>query len=457
MLTLAQTDFVAQHADLSTTIFLLDKWIHLQTHERHLPGLAIGVIQNGELIWGKGYGFANLEDATPVTVDTRFRIASITKTFTAVAIMQLRDSGRLRLDDPVSQDLNWFDLRYDGAPPITIRHLLTHTSGLPRDATVPHWTENVFQAWDEVVATTRQRKPISAPLQDFGYSNLGYTLLGGVIEAVSGKTWRDYIQTHILNPLEMNNTLIAPTSSDTNLAVGYFIPDDQHARKSVPFIATNGFSPAGSMASSINDLAKYARFHLSTQDTPVLSSYSLREMHNIQWLNKDWQAGYGLGIGIQHLGEWTVSGHAGGYKGYLTFFVMCREHNFGVIVLTNSLDSDPFQFVDRAYRMVLPEILKITKAETPEPGPEWQKFVGTYYDDAGELEVIVREGQLQIVSLRNLNVPPAILEPTDDTNEFIIKEPGGPWETARFERDTGGNVTRLWLRHEYVLPKPSKE
>ena len=207
---ITQTDFVTQHADLSTSIYLLDKWISFQRHEHHLPGLVVGLVNDGRLIWGKGYGYADLEHETPITLDTRFRIASITKTFTAVAILQLRDSGKLQLDDPVSTYLEWFSLRYDNAPPISIRQLLTHTSGLPRDATIPHWTDNVFQSWDEVVATTQQRKPVIPPLQDFGYSNLGYTLLGGIIEVVTGQTWVDYIQKNILTPLNMNETVVDP-------------------------------------------------------------------------------------------------------------------------------------------------------------------------------------------------------------------------------------------------------
>jgi CubicO group peptidase (beta-lactamase class C family) len=121
-----QNSFVDQHADLATAVGLLDKWISLQLRERHLPGLAIGIVHQGDLIWGKGYGFSNIEQNMPVTLDTRFRIASITKTFTALAVLQLRDAGKLRLDDPVSDYLSWFNLRYEGAPPITIRHLLTH-------------------------------------------------------------------------------------------------------------------------------------------------------------------------------------------------------------------------------------------------------------------------------------------------------------------------------------------
>jgi CubicO group peptidase (beta-lactamase class C family) len=257
MTTALQTDFVTQHDDLATAVSLFEKWAAYQVREHRLPGVAAGLVHQGNLIWGKGYGVADREQQTPVTLDTRFRIASITKTFTGVAIMQLRDAGKLRLDDPVSHYLDWFDLRYEGAPAITIRHLLTHTSGLPRDATIPHWTENVFQSWDEVVTTTRQRKPVLPPRQQFGYSNLGYTLLGGIIEVASGESWAEYIQHHILDPLQMTDTIVAPAGGEPNLATGYYVLDENGVRHTAPFVPTNGFSPSASMASSGNDRGEF--------------------------------------------------------------------------------------------------------------------------------------------------------------------------------------------------------
>ncbi len=448
-----QTEFVTQHADLATAIGLLDKWTAYQVRERRLPGVAVGLVHQGDLIWGKGYGLADMEQQTPITLDTRFRIASITKTFTGVAVMQLRDAGKLRLDDPAAEYLDWFDLRYEDAPAITIRHLLTHTSGLPRDATVPHWTEHVFQSWDEVVATTKQRKPVLPPRQEFGYSNLGYTLLGGIIEAVSGESWADYIQRHILDPLDMRDTVVTPAGGEANLATGYFMPDESGVRHAAPFIPTNGFSPSASMASSVNDLAKYMRFHLGMDSTPVLKAHTLREMHTVDWLHKDWSGGYGPGIGIYRIGDWTMSGHSGGYNGYLTQFSLCRDHKAGVIVLTNSLGSDPYSFVEQAYKLVLPEIIKINTPKPAEAKAEWQKFTGTYVDSWSEIEVIVRGGQLQVVSVQWLQLPPAVLEPTDDPAVFTIKEPNGTRETARFEQNDAGEITRIWLRNEYLKRK----
>ena len=447
------TKLTEQHPDLATAINLLDKWVARRAYQLHQPGLAVGLVHRGELLWGKGYGLANVEYAEPVTLDTRFRIASITKTFTAVAILQLCEADKLRLDDPVSQYLSWFKLRYDGAPEITIRHLLSHISGLPRDATTPVWTENKFQSWAELVETTQTRQPTMPPAEDHSYSNLGYALLGGVVEVVSGEAWADYIQKHILDPLGMANTLVTPAGDEPNLAAGYQITRENYVREAAPISASNGFSAAFSIASSVNDLVKYMRFHLSMEDTPLLSAYSLREMHRIQWLNKNWQNGYGLGAEVYRINEWIISGHSGGYKGYLTGFYMAREQEFGVIVLTNALESRPFEYVDRAFKLVLPEVLKAFAKPKPEPDPTWQKYVGSYRYDWGDGEVVIRNRQLQLVSLDWLDNPPMTLEPTGEVHVFRIHVPGNPGETARFELDDAGEVTRLWLRNEYAVRK----
>ncbi|MEL6307469.1 MAG: serine hydrolase [Chloroflexota bacterium] len=446
---MTNTEFLNDHADLATAIDLYDKWAAKHVHDTHLPGLAIGIVHNGELLWGKGYGYADIASETPITLDTRFRIASITKTFTAVAILQLYDAGKLRLDDPISDYLDWFDLQYPDAPPISIYHCLTHTSGLPRDATTPHWTENVFQSWDEVVETTKTRQPMMPPLQDYSYSNLGYTLLGGVIEAVSGMPWDVYITENIVNPLGMDNTTVAPTKSDAPIATGYLGIDDTYQTAPVPFVETKGFSPSASVASSINDLVKYARFHLSKGQTPLLSGYSLRQMHRVHWLFEDWSTGYGLGARQWRINKYNLSGHTGGYKGYLTMFSVCRKHDFGLIALTNSVASMPYSIVERGYKLVLPEIEKIT-SKTSQPAPEWADYVGTYLNDWGNTEIVIRNGQLQAVSLDALDAPPAILEPTEQADTFIIKVIGNPGESLRFLRDDDGKVVRMMNRNEYA-------
>jgi len=439
---------LTDHKDLATSIDIFDKWLERTMFKNHQPGIAVGIVYDGELLWGKGYGVADIDSQTPITLDTRFRIASITKTFTAVAIMQLRDAGQLKLDDPVSQHLEWFDLRYKDAPEITIRNLLSHSSGLPRDSHEPMWTACDAPEWDDFVEATKQRQPTRAPYDKFAYSNLGYSLLGGIIHAVSGQTWADYLQQHILDPLGMTETHTTPNADDELLATGYSKLDDNYDRSALPFFLMNGFEASANFASSVNDLVKYATFHLSKDESPILSNHTLRDMHRVHWLQDSWDNGYGLGLGVYKIKDWTLSGHSGGYPGYLTGFSLSREHNVSVILLTNAIDSNPFQYIEQCYKLVLPEIIKATAKPTPDADPIWEKYVGEYSNDWSLDKVVIRNNQLQIIFLDGVNAPPSILEPTDEAHVFILQEAGQSNESVRFEFDDDGQVSKMRYRNE---------
>ncbi len=446
-------DLPKQHPDLATAIDLYAAWIRFTMRQKHQPGLALGIVYDGELLWGNGFGYADIEAKTPVALDTRFRIASISKTFTAVAILKMRDAGALSLDDPVAKYLDWFDLRYEGAPEITIRNLLTHTSGLPRDSHNPMWTECEAPEWDEFVNELKSRPPTRPPYDKFAYSNVGYSLLGGIIEAVSGMAWADYLQLNILDPLDMRETRPTPQRDDPLLATGYSQLDDNYQRKAMPFFLMNGFEASANFASSINDLVKYAAFHLTDEENAVLSPHSLRDMHRIHWLEPTWRSGYGLGSMQYKLEDWSISGHGGGYPGYLTGFTLCREHKTALIVLTNALGSAPTEYINQGYKLVLPEIIKANETPAPEADPAWQIYLGEYAHEWGYEKVILRGGQLQIVSLDAMEYPPVTLEPTEAEHVFTIQEQGGSNETLRFELDDSGAVLRMWLRNEYAFKK----
>lgn len=442
-------ELIDNHPDLGTAIDILDKWIEHKMHKNHQPGIAIGIVYDGELLWGKGYGYADVASKTPVTLDTRFRIASITKTFTATGIMQLRDEGKLSLDDPASKYLDWFDLRFEDAPEITIRNLLTHSSGLPRDSHNPMWTDLDAPDWDNFVIETKKRQPTRAPYDKFAYSNLGYSVLGGIIEAVSGQSWEDYLKENILDPLGMTETYPRPTKDDPKLAKGYTRFSKTYERNPMDFFLMNSFEASANFASTVNDLVKYARFHLSQGTTPILSGHTLRDMHRIHWLYDGWDGGYGLGIAVQKVKDWVITGHSGGYPGYLTGFTVDRDHNAGVILLTNALASEPYAYVEQAYKLVMPEIIEATEKATPEADPAWAKYVGDYASDWDVSRVVIRDGQLQMVSLDWIDMPPTVLQPTEQEHVFMLEQKGQSNETARFEFNGDGKITRVFIRNEY--------
>ena len=171
-------------------------------------------------------------------------------------------------------------------------------------------------------------------------------------------------------------------------------------------------------------------------------------MHRIHWLYDKWDGGYGLGIGIYKINDWVISGHGGGYPGYITAFRLCRDHNVGVIALTNAIDGNPLQYVEKAYKLVLPEIIKATEKAKPEADPAWERYVGNYSNDWAFEKVIIRDGQLQLISVESPDEPPTILEPTESEHVFTLQQSDQSNETARFELDDSGQVVTLWVRNE---------
>jgi CubicO group peptidase (beta-lactamase class C family) len=315
------------NSSVSEQLDLLVAWIEAQMAQREQPGLSIGIVYDQQLVWARGFGYANVEQKIPATPQTLYRIASITKLFTSTAIMQLRDEGKLQLDDPLTRRLPWFQIqqRFPDAPPITLHHLLMHTSGLPREATFPYWTDNEFPDIEEIRARLPQQETALPAESKWKYSNLGLTLLGEVVATSSNLPWVEYVEQKILKPLGMTQTFAATTPPDhPDLAVGYGRRLSQAARKRGPHSDTRGIAPAANMASCIEDLAKFAMLqfrHGPRRGKQILHGNSLREMQRVHWLNTDWSAGRGLGFYVWRLNGKTLAGHGGALQGHRAEFL----------------------------------------------------------------------------------------------------------------------------------------
>src|SRR5947207_4545972 len=149
---IAEDRALRENADVAAGVRVFESWLSEQMAYRGLPGVAVGVVHDQDVVWARGFGYADVDRRTPIKPDTIFRMASHTKMFTAAAILQLRDAAKLRLDDPVSKYLPWFRIKpaADDDPPITVENLLTHGSGLPREAASPYWATFQFPTKQEV-------------------------------------------------------------------------------------------------------------------------------------------------------------------------------------------------------------------------------------------------------------------------------------------------------------------
>ncbi len=242
---------ILTHHEVASNIALLSAWIESQMAYRQQPGLSMGIVYDQELVWAQGFGYANVEQKVAATPQTIYRIASITKLFTATAMLQLRDAGKLQLDDPIVKHLPWFNVQnhYPDAPSITIAHLLTHTSGLPRESAFPYWTDNNFPTREEMMGVLPQQETILPTENTWKYSNLALSLAGEIVAAVSGMGYADYVQQHILDPLDMSSTFVrSPDPDHPRLATGYGRRMPDNSREICPSTDCKGITPAGNMS-----------------------------------------------------------------------------------------------------------------------------------------------------------------------------------------------------------------
>lgn len=443
---------------------LLCAWIEAQMAQREQPGLSIGVVYDQQLVWAKGFGYADRERKLPATPTTLYRIASITKLFTSTAILQLRDEGKLQLDDPLTRHLPWFQIkqRFPSAPPITLRHLLTHTSGLPREAAFPYWTDNEFPDMAAIREQLPGQETALAAETKWKYSNLGLTLLGEVVSAVAGMSWADYIEQKILKPLGMGNTFARTVPADhPQLAVGYGRRLRNRPRAIAHHSDTRGIAPSANMTSCVEDLAKFAMLQL--RDGPrrgkqVLRGSSLHEMQRVHWLNPDWSAGRGLGFYVWRLNGKTLAGHGGALQGYRTEFQVCPEDKVAVIALTNADDGMPLPFVEKAFKWVAPALSAVAtpKAKVAPAEPGWQRYLGKYRNVWGDLQVLLRGGELTLIDPSQpdpLAATARLVPVAGHTFRIDSKENfGNDGELAVFQVDEAGNVVSLTLGNTTTFP-----
>jgi len=321
----------------------------------HLPGLAYGVVVDDSLLFFGGFGTSNIDSELPVTKHSLFRIASMSKSFTAMAILKLRDEGMLSLSDPVSvyiPELEELTYLTADASPVTIFNCLTMTSGFPEDNP---WGDRFLDISDEELME-RVAEGISfsrVPSLQYEYSNLGFGLLGQIITRVSGHPFQEYITRNILHPLEMNSTFWEYSEvPEELLAQGYRWEEERWVAE--PLLHDGAFGAMGGLITSIEDFSKYVSYHLSAwparsdaEHGPVKRS-SLREMHNLnnprylrdsKWFGNDTLPmiqGYAYGLrGIKDIEGVLEIGHGGGLPGFGSSYMFYPQHGIGIMAFSN--------------------------------------------------------------------------------------------------------------------------
>jgi CubicO group peptidase (beta-lactamase class C family) len=431
-------------------------WMNGQIAYRNLPGVAVGVVYDQQLVWAQGFGFADVDAKIPMTPSTKFRMASHSKLFTATAIMQLRDAGKIHLDDAVATYLPWFQIRpaNQDDPAITIEELLTHSAGLPREAG-PHWSELSFPDAKGVQQFVTSHQAAFAPEVRWKYSNLGFTIAGMVVEKISGETWATYIQEHIFNPLGMTSSSV--DRQVEGLATGYGVRMPDGSRAKMPFVDARAMGAATGITSTVEDMAKFvsSQFAPGSPDAKqILSTGALRQMHRVRMLENDWKSGNAIGFAVSRDGDKIYVGHGGSYFGYKTQTLMQMDPKVGVIVLTNSDDGNPRDLAVHLMQSVGEAVIKASHVAPVMVSwdPSWSRFAGKYRSRiGGEVEVVDINQRLVVIDPSGpFPEHPNRLEPLGN-GLFRLDAPSGGapvGETVRFAEENG-HVVRMYTGSSY--------
>jgi CubicO group peptidase (beta-lactamase class C family) len=349
--------------DYSTAFASLDRLIRQKMAAHDTPGLAVAITDRQKLLWQRAFGHANLDAKTPLTVDNTFEIGSIGKSFTCIALLKLQEAGQLDLHAPVSDYLPWLELRSD-FPPITPHHLMTHTAGLTIG--IDFTPSARYEVW-----SLHQEAIPYPPGQHFHYSNVGYKLLGFLLEDVSGRPYGELLQEWILDPLGLaDSDALTTHDSRRRLAVGYErFYDDRPWHRSHPMMPAPWFEYGagdGSPVCTAADLAAYLRLFLNegrAETGPILSEESFQLM--TREMIEAREDHYGYGLFIKEIDGRKYVGHNGGTIGYLATLLADLDGGAGVVILTNGpAHSDKDAIAEYALGL-----LHAARSGTPPPEP----------------------------------------------------------------------------------------
>ena len=413
----------------------IDEFVAASMREQNTPGLALGITSRDRLLHVGTYGFANIDAKRPVTPDTLFEIGSISKSFTAIALLQLGEEGKFDPQAPITKYLPWFNIKSAYAP-ITGHHLLSHTSGFPRDRDdVP---SSLYQAYG-----VRERETGYEPGVHYSYSNVGFQVLGYALETIAKQPYPDVITARILRPLEMSATEAQFThETRPRLAVGYDrMFDDRPSHPSHPLVPATWLEYAagdGSIVSTAADMAAYARMLLNSGAGPgghrVLSenAFRLLTQRAAKTGEHSW---YGYGMGTSERDGRHIISHSGGMVGYSSMLIVDPESDVAAIAMVNG-PGDPLgvaRFAVSAARSALrheslPDLPAVDDRARVKNADD---YAGDYRTDAGRPLAARADGGRLMITVDG-GAPVAAERRGEDT--FLVNRPGMDRFLLRFER-----------------------
>ncbi len=411
-----------------------------------LPSVVAAVFSRGKVLWADGVGLADAEAGEEATPDHQYRIGSITKTFTAAAVLQLRDAGELSLDDRLEEHL---PEAADGSP--TIRGLLSHLSGMQREVPGDLWDTMEFPDRDGLIEAYAQAERVLEPGAHWHYSNLAFALLGDVVAQRSGLAYERYVEDRLFAPVGLRRT---SWDQAAPAAKGYFVEPFQEVVRREPHPDLRAKRPAGQLWSTVGDLARWGSF-LADPDPAVLRPETTAEMRAFQGLAdlERWTRGCGLGLQLYREGERILFGHTGGMPGFVSAVFCSAAERIGAAVLTNAT------YADSAIRLALTLATRAAEtlavAEPWRPGAEAPEGVedvlGSWWSESAEWVFHYRDGRLRAKARDAADwQPAAVFEPDGDDRYRVVSGPERG-ELLRIVRDGSGRPVRLyWATYPFT-------
>ena len=352
----------AQTVNVDRVVAELEPEIQRMLLAGNIPSASIALVANDRVIWTGAYGYSNLWARTPATPNTVYLIGSTFKTMSTIALLQLMEQGKFKLDDPVNKYLTEFKIEgEDPQHPITFRHLLTHTSGLPTDfGAFPVWGDTVPPALDDYLR--KSLKVTRAPMVKVEYSNMAFTLVGYLVQKFSGVPYKQYVQEHIFTPMEMTSTAFEPRPDmEERLAIPYVVDEKTGGQVGTVRVKASVW-PAGLVYGTVLNQANWLICNLNGGEFKgkrLISQQTLDQMMTRQydqfkggiegiWGNET--AGFGLTWWTEVRDGDRYFAHSGSVAGYTAFLLGNRDRKFGFAIMTNGNRAHPhlFKLADKA-------------------------------------------------------------------------------------------------------------
>ena len=467
---------------LESRIRLFEEWMNTQIDYLSLKGISVGVVYKQELVYYKGFGYVNTENQILTDENTNYRIGSVTKLFTSVALMKLIDEGKIKLNDPVVKYIpELYDINTNyNVEKITIKSILQHTTGLPRDPPIM-WDGKHKQKVvkpEEALKIISRAGLIYKPNRIFNYSPSGMVIGGIIIERVTGKDYIDYIESNIFKPMEMSASHIPDSDEEFNISnVGYGSLIDGE-RKQKDWEVGFPYNNAGAgIVSNVVDLSKFVRWHfkvLKDNEDSIISYKTLKKMHKVHWIpipfnihplimspmtwlsNIFYRDGWGLGYRIRN----SFIGHGGRQYGYRSHVSIYTDNNIGIIVLANTWDAPVSPWDNRSISKNLYQIVGKALLTTNDTYHlEWEEYENTYYlveDYFYGNYITTIDDKLAIIDLSNpfpLQKPELFEFIGNDSFKVSRGYHARYSQIINFERDNNNNINALIMGDYKYHPK----